>query len=1036
MEPGPAFLPAGPDAAAILDAVDVGVLVWDADDRLTFWNARYLAIFPHMDGLVVRGMDFAAYVAATAGRLRAMGMPERAAWVETERAARHRRFGRSYRQRVSFDRAIETAEFATPDGGCVAVYRDVTDMAAAEAARAESEGRFRSLVASVDGAVYRRRLDARGTMEFASPGIAGLTGYPADEFVGPMRRSYAELVHPDDRAAVAARIAEAVAGRHGFEVEYRLVRRDGKVAWALEKGRPAEAEDGTVAWVDGIVVDQTERRRREGELERSRLAVAMRDLRFRDAIESMADGLLLYDADDRVVAWNERYLEFFPHMRGPIRTGMPAIEVVLAHAAARHPQMRPDELDAYARARLRAIRRAPMAPEDVVMGARTFQTVRQRTSDGGLVALLRDVTAERAASRRVRESEARFRDAIASMADGFLQVGPELRVVAWNQRYLDYYPALRGAIREGLDLREALRVVGATEVPIGNLEAWIETRLAALRPETFVETEAMRIGGRDVRITRTRTADGGAVAIIRDVTADVATAREIERARDAAEVASRAKTEFLANMSHELRTPLNGVVGMLDVMLGAGLAPEHVAQARMARASAERLLQVIGDILDITKLEAGALQVERVTFDPARVLADAASTFAAGAAAKGLSLSVAVGPGVEGPAAGDPGRTGQVLLNLIGNAVKFTESGGVRVEARRPGGAPERVVFSVIDSGPGIDAGVKQRLFAKFFQADGSITRRFGGTGLGLAISRELAVAMGGDIKVRDAAGGGSVFEFSLPLPPADPVPEAAAPPPAPPAGRWTGRRVLLVEDNDVNRYAAAKMLEALDVTIDEAVDGEAALARALEVPYDLILMDVQMPRMDGLEATRRIRAAAGPNRTAPILALTANAFVEDVARCREAGMDDHVAKPVRAATLRAAVDRMLERAAASGAPRAVAPSDPPAVPAAAFEAIEADMPPATVRALVRAFRSEQGRQVAELPVLAAAGAFDKVVLAAHSIRGAAALFGAADLAARALSAERAARARAAAPLQEAAAGLDAAFRAVDAALHARYPDV
>lgn len=582
---------------------------------------------------------------------------------------------------------------------------------------------------------------------------------------------------------------------------------------------------------------------------------------------------------------------------------MPAIDVVLAHAAARHPQMRPDELDAYARARLRAIRRVPMAPEDVVMGTRTIQTVRQRTSDGGLVALLRDVTAERAASRRVRESEARFRDAIASMADGFLQIGPDLRVVAWNQRYLDFYPALRAAIREGLELREVLRLVGVTEVPIGNLEAWIESRLSALRQETFVETEGMRIGGRDVRITRTRTADGGAVAIIRDVTADVATAREIERARDAAEVASRAKTEFLANMSHELRTPLNGVVGMLDVMLGAGLAPEHVAQARMARASAERLLQVIGDILDITKLEAGALQVERVTFDPARVLADAASTFAAGAAAKGLSLSVAVGPGVEGPAAGDPGRTGQVLLNLIGNAVKFTVQGGVDarlIRSERDG--VTRLRFEISDSGVGISDEAQADLFQRFHQADGSTTRRFGGSGLGLAISRRLAELMGGEIGMRSTHGQGSTFWLEIAAPAVvEPVAETSTP-----GALLAGLRVLVVEDNPTNRLIATRLLEHLGAQVETADHGRMGVDAVARGPFDLVFMDVQMPVMDGVEATRLIRAMSGPASRTPILAMTANALQHQTDTYLAAGMNGVVSKPLSPSALIARIAEAL----------------------------------------------------------------------------------------------------------------------------------
>ncbi len=1018
-----------------IEAIGDGFLILDAEDRIRFWNRRYVEIFPHMDGLVAKGKPFADLYRDARDRLVARdGGPVKGVATLDDRMRRHRRFGEAFNQVLTDGRVVETVQFAAADGGVVAVYRDVSAKIAAEAARAESEARFQSLVANVDGVVYRRRIDSGWTMDFASSGIANLTGYGAAEFTGPGARSFGGLIVAEDRIVAAELVANAVGLRREFEVEYRLVRADGQVAWVLEKGRASYDYYGAPLHIDGLIVDQTERKRREDELERSRLAVTLQDRRFRDAIESMGDGFILYDADDHLVAWNERYVEFFPIMRGAIHVGMPALEIVRMHARMRHPHMAETELDAYARARLHAIRRASVAPEDLTAGDRIIQISRQRTSEGGLVAILRDVTEERSASRNVRASEARFRDAIASLVDGFLQVDADLRIAAWNDRYLDFYPALRPRIAEGMGLREALRTAAEPELAGAALEDWIGVRLASVRPESFAASESIVVAGRDVRITRTRMSDGGVVAILRDVTRDAAAARELERAKNAAEVASRAKTEFLANMSHELRTPLNGVVGILDVMLAASLAPEAREQARMARASAERLLQVIGDILDISKLEAGALQVERAPFDVAATVRTTARTFAPAAAAKGLTLEIDVAPEIEGHAIGDSARLEQILLNLIGNAIKFTERGTVRVAAARAPGRPELAVFAVRDSGPGIDAATKARLFAKFFQADSSVTRRFGGTGLGLAISRELALAMGGDIAVRDAPGGGSIFEASLPLPPSETgAPHAPAPADDDTEGKWSGRRVLLVEDNDVNRYAASKMLETLGVSIDEACDGEAAVARAAERRYDLILMDVQMPRLDGLEATRRIRAASGPNRTTPIVALTANAFVEDVERCQAAGMNAHLAKPIRAATLRAAVDGVLTQGDAAPAPAAAGPA---AISDEAIAALEADMPMPAVLGLVRTFRDEQGRQVATLPDLLSRGDLDRVVRTAHSIKGAARLFGAEALAERAFTVERTARAGASPQLAEAIAALDGSFRDVDKALHARFGSV
>ncbi len=1017
-----------------IEAIGDGFLILDADDRIRFWNRRYVEIFAHMDGLIEKGKPFADIYNAGRERLAERdGTVLRGVATLDDRMRRHRRFGETFNQQLTDGRTVETVQFAASDGGVVAVYRDVTAKIAAEKARAESEARFQSLVANVDGVVFRRRIDAGWSMDFASTGIAGLTGYPAREFVEPGGRSYSALIVAEDRAAVAAQVANAVALRREFEVEYRLLRSDGQIAWALEKGRASYDAYGAPLHIDGVIVDQTERKRREDELDRSRLAVTLRDRRFRDAIESMDDGIILYDADDNLIAWNERYLQFFPMMRERIHYGMSALEIVRAHARERLPALAETELDAYARARLQGLRRGLMTPEDLRAGDRILQISRQRTSDGGLVAILRDVTEERTASLRVRASEARFRDAIASLADGFLQIDTQTRIAAWNERYLDFYPALRGHLHEGMALRDALRIVADPSLSGSGLDRWIDARLATVLPDSFLASESTVVGGRDLRIMRTRMADGGVVLVLRDVTGDVAAARELERAKTAAEVASRAKTEFLANMSHELRTPLNGVVGMLDVMLASPLPDEPMRQARMARVSAERLLQVIGDILDISKLEAGALQVERVPFDVAASVRSVVQAFAASAAAKGLAIGEAIAPEIEGEAVGDPARLGQILMNLVGNAVKFTERGSVRVEVARASGNPDLVVIAVRDTGPGIDAATKAGLFAKFFQADSSVTRRFGGTGLGLAISRELALAMGGDIVVRDAAGGGSVFEVTLPLPRcADRERPAAAPPVLDGEGRWTDKRILLVEDNDVNRYAAAKMLEALGVGIDEAHDGEAAVRLASLGRYDLILMDVQMPRMDGLEATRRIRVADGPNRTTPIVALTANAFVEDVARCHAAGMDAHLAKPIRAATLRAAVNGVF--VAGPAADREPVSRDP--ISEAAIAALESDMPAPVVRGLVRSFRDEQGRQVVDLPAMASRGDLERVVLAAHSIKGAARLFGADALAESAFAVESMAREGAGPRLAQAIAALDGAYRAVDMALHARFGSV
>jgi signal transduction histidine kinase/CheY-like chemotaxis protein len=382
----------------------------------------------------------------------------------------------------------------------------------------------------------------------------------------------------------------------------------------------------------------------------------------------------------------------------------------------------------------------------------------------------------------------------------------------------------------------------------------------------------------------------------------------------AAEAANAAKSTFLATMSHEIRTPLNGVLGMAQAMSADELTPVQRDRLSVIQQSGEALLAILNDVLDLSKIEAGKLELETIEFELAEVVRGAHSAFTALANKKGLSFAVDVEP-ARGRYLGDPTRIRQILYNLISNALKFTEAGEVRVTARRNGDALE---VAVTDTGVGISEEGLARLFAKFDQLDSSTTRKFGGTGLGLAICHELAVLMGGGMMVESEAGKGSRFTLRVPLERIGEERLTVEYAPPPPNQRASlGLRVLAAEDNTVNQLVLKTLLHQLGVEPVVVDCGEGAVEAWETAAWDVILMDIQMPGMDGVTATRRIRdreAETGRART-PIVALTANAMSHQVAQYLAAGMDGHVAKPIEAMALfQAIVDATQPTGQAEGA--------------------------------------------------------------------------------------------------------------------------
>jgi signal transduction histidine kinase/CheY-like chemotaxis protein/HPt (histidine-containing phosphotransfer) domain-containing protein len=468
----------------------------------------------------------------------------------------------------------------------------------------------------------------------------------------------------------------------------------------------------------------------------------------------------------------------------------------------------------------------------------------------------------------------------------------------------------------------------------------------------------------------TRVEENGEVTIvtaIRDVSdrerqaAELTRAKEVaEEAQAKAELANLSKTEFLASMSHEIRTPLNGILGYAELLMGSdGLGTDERRSVERIQSAGSALLTVVDDVLDFSRIEAGQIALDPVPFSPKALVGDAVSIVSAVAERKGLPIRSAVDPKLPPALIGDEARLRQVLLNLLNNAVKFTSEGEVAVSLTHAGTAPggETVVFSVSDTGIGIPDEALDRLFKRFSQVDGSIRREFGGTGLGLAISKQLVDLMQGSIAVESRVGEGSRFSFTVTLPQAEAWlirPGVAAE--AGPAKR--SARILLVEDLDINQELARAVLEGAGHRVDIAVDGTEAVSAVQLKPYDVVLMDVQMPGLDGLAATRLIRALDHPARAVPIVAMTANVLPQQVSACRQAGMTDHVGKPFKREELFSAIERALGDGPAAAAAAPVLPV-PPLLDEEALEGLAAVGGEALVTRLLDQFAADAGRRFA-----------------------------------------------------------------------------
>jgi PAS domain S-box-containing protein len=740
--------------------------------------------------------------------------------------------------------------------------------------------------------------------------------------------AFRNAIHPDDRDAVNEAYTKSLSNREPYEITHRLLMRDGRIKWVQERCVSEFDINGRPLRSTGTVQDITERKQAEEELRNTSQRLML-------ATSSAALGVFDWNVRDNTMTWDDRMFELY----GITREASP--NNIDAWIKGLHPEDK-DRAIAECQAALKG-------EKDFDTAFRVLQpngTVRYLKAnavvvmdEGGaatrMLGINADITERKEAEDALLRSERSLREAqeagrvgsyvfdiqrdawsSSSVLDEIFGIGTDYRrtLATWTQIL---HPGERESMNsyfqqiivEHQPFDREYRIVRANDCT----ERWVLGRGVI---EYDANDVALRMTGVIQDITERKMTEA-ALAQHRIHLEEQVLARtfELAEAKEAAEAANIAKSSFLANMSHEIRTPMNGILGVAHLMRREGVSPKQAERLDTIDISAQHLLSVINDILDISKIEAGKFELEEAPVVISSLLANVSSILSERAKAKGIHLLIET-ESLPTNLVGDPTRLQQSLLNYATNAIKFTEAGTVTLRTLKQAEAADELVvrFEVQDTGIGITSEAMSRLFSAFEQADNSMTRKYGGTGLGLAITRRLAELMGGEAGAESTLGVGSTFWFTVKLKKrkerrqkerVEKMAEADAETLL--KQRYSGQRILIVDDEPVNREVAQMQLEFVELDVDTAADGAEAVVMARKNFYAAIFMDMQMPKLNGVEATQQIRQLPG-YRDTPIIAMTANAFAEDKAQCYAAGMNDFLTKPFNPDELFATLLRSLSR--------------------------------------------------------------------------------------------------------------------------------
>jgi len=782
------------------------------------------------------------------------------------------------------------------------IDRAITERKQIDEILRRTEAKYRALVEQIPAITYTAALDDASTTLYVSPQIQAALGIsPEDYRADP--DLWRKRLHPDDRDRVLAELAQSLASRQPFKSEYRMITRDGHVVWFRDEAVAVQDSTGKYLFRQGVMLDLTESKQAEEALNKSEQEKAA----ILGGLKNVAVEYL--DPKMQIIWVNTAIQKSLGLSEDEIR-GKHCYEIIYglespcsgctAFKALRSGQSQEGEL---------------ITPDGKTWLSRSSPIKDANEKVTGVVHVAVNISGRKKAENALKESERRLAGIINFLPDATFVIDRGGRVIAWNRAI----EAMTGVKAEEMlgkgDYEYSIPFYGERRAVLIDLvqrsdQNFIKNRyndIKSLENGTLVgEAYMPNLRGGEACLLGSASAlyDSagnfwGAIESIRDITDRRHAEEDLHRAKEKAESAMRAKSEFLANMSHEIRTPLNAIIGITGLLMDTPLSSDQRDGLETVQSSGDVLMSVINNILDFSKIEEGKRMREYQPFDLRKCIEDSMDLLAPKAAEKYLVLDCSIDDDVPKRLVGDATSLYQVLINLLNNAVKFTDCGdiSVHVSCRPLQSGKTELCFSVKDTGIGIPQDRMDGLFQPFSQVDMSTTRRYGGTGLGLAISKKLVELMGGTIWAESEIGKGCTFHFTIQLERAGPekcleireIPKKTGS-----QADILGRlRLLLAEDNLVNQKVALLMLKKLGIKADVATNGLEVLQALEHQTYDVVLMDVQMPEMDGFEAAKAIRERWKEGKP-HIIAVTAHALEGDRKRCIEAGMDDYISKPVR----------------------------------------------------------------------------------------------------------------------------------------------